>query len=411
MTTITTDSSRRNAAVSPPADLNQIRSDLLRPLPRITLRLFLTLVVILVVFYWGIVGTDARPATLAEGIPNIIDFISRLLPPEFEFVQGSERAISLAPFSVREPETLPPAQRLSRARAATPEALAAVGENQKVVTLYRGSDRRFHYTPDTVTGAVEEVPFILEQGEFIYIEEASGDPFILPEGTFFADRFAVPVGQSLVGKRYLIYDGELFVGWPVIISAIVETVQIALIGTLGAIILSIPFGLFAARNISPHISVYQFTRVLLNANRAIPELVYALIMVSAVGLGPFPGVLALMIGSVGSMGKLYAESIEAIDPQQVAAVRATGASRLQVFNYSVIPQAFPNMASYSLLLFEHNVRAATILGIVGAGGVGFIIQKYIQLFQYQRLMGAVIAIVIVVTVIDRLSDRIRKRII
>jgi phosphonate transport system permease protein len=132
--------------------------------------------------------------------------------------------------------------------------------------------------------------------------------------------------------------------------------------------------------------------------------------VAAVGLGPFGGVLALAIGSIGFMAKVYAEAIEAIDPQQVQAVRATGAGRLQTIVYAVVPQAMPMIASYSLLLFESNVRSATMLGIVGAGGIGFELQKFMSLFQYQALTGALIVIIIVVTVIDRASDRIRRSI-
>jgi phosphonate transport system permease protein len=150
--------------------------------------------------------------------------------------------------------------------------------------------------------------------------------------------------------------------------------------------------------------------MIMNMIRAVPEIIFALIFVSAVGLGPFGGVLALGVGAVGSLGKLYAESIEAIDPQQVLALRATGAKRLQVFRYSVVPQALPMMASYSLYIFEHNVRSATILGLVGAGGVGFVISKYIALFQFHRLMGALILIVFMVTLVDRISDRLRKKI-
>jgi phosphonate transport system permease protein len=198
---------------------------------------------------------------------------------------------------------------------------------------------------------------------------------------------------------------------PTVLGAIIETVQMAIIGTLLAVIMALPFGLLAARNTSPHPLVYQTTRLILNANRALPEIIYALIFVAAVGLGPFGGVLALAIGSVGSMGKVYAESIESIDPQQVLAVRATGANRLLTFIYSVLPQALPLMASYSLLLFEGNIRHASILGLVGAGGVGFLLSKYMALFQYTKLMGAMIMLIIAVTIIDRISDALRKRII
>ena len=129
-----------------------------------------------------------------------------------------------------------------------------------------------------------------------------------------------------------------------------------------------------SRNIAPP-AVYGVTRFLLNTNRAIPDIIFALVFVAAVGLGPFGGVLALAIGSIGFMAKVYAEAIEAIDPQQVLAVSATGASRAQTIVYAVAPQAMPMIASYSLLLFETNVRSATILGIVGAGGVGFVLRS------------------------------------
>jgi phosphonate transport system permease protein len=197
--------------------------------------------------------------------------------------------------------------------------------------------------------------------------------------------------------------------YPEIIDAIIETIQIAIVGTSLAIVISAPFAILAARNIS-HPVIYGLTRFLLNTNRAIPDIIFALIFVAAVGLGPFGGVLALAIGSVGFMSKVYAESIEAIDPQQVLAVRATGAGRLQTIIYAVAPQAMPMIASYSLLLFESNVRSATILGIVGAGGVGFELNKYMALFQYTHLTGALLIIILVVTVIDRVSDRIRTRI-
>lgn len=199
--------------------------------------------------------------------------------------------------------------------------------------------------------------------------------------------------------------------FPEVMLAIIETVQMALIGSLVGILLAAPFGLLAARNTSPHPWLYQGTRMVLNANRSLPEIIYALIFVAAVGLGPFGGVLALGIASIGSIGKLYAEAIESIDPQQVLAVRATGANPLLTFRYAVIPQALPVIASYSLLLFEGNIRHASILGIVGAGGIGFIIGKYMALFQYTRLMGAVILMIVTVTLIDRTSDFLRKRII
>ena len=198
---------------------------------------------------------------------------------------------------------------------------------------------------------------------------------------------------------------------PGILPYVIETLQMAIVGTLLAVVLAIPFGLLGARNTSPNATVYQGARFIMNANRAIPELIFALVFVAAVGLGPFTGVLALAIASMGSLGRLYSEAIEQIDPQQVMAVRATGAKRLHVFGFAVVPQVLPLVASYSLVYFEHNVRAATILGIVGAGGVGLALQKYIGLFEFRELMGAVIVLIVAVTIIDRFSARLRAKMI
>ncbi len=121
--------------------------------------------------------------------------------------------------------------------------------------------------------------------------------------------------------------------------------------------------------------------------------------------------MALAIGSIGFMAKVFAEAIEAIDPEQVKAIRATGANSRQIISYAVLPQAMPLVLSYALLLFESNVRSATILGLVGAGGVGFTLSKYMALFQYDKLLGALIFIVLMVTVVDRVSDSIRRRFI
>lgn len=204
---------------------------------------------------------------------------------------------------------------------------------------------------------------------------------------------------------------SLWIPVPEVLFAIIETVQMAVVGTTIGVILSIPFALLAARNTTPHTLIYHFTRFLLNSNRAVPDIIFGLIFVSAVGLGPFAGVMALAIGSIGTLSKVFAEAIESIDPQQVLAVKATGSGMVITFIYAVIPQAMPVMISYSLLYFESNVRSATILGYVGAGGVGLILNNYLGLFQYQKLLGAVILLVTTVTVLDRMSDYLRKKII
>lgn len=303
---------KQQPAVLKETAVHQLRADLLQPWPRITVRVTLLILFLVGLLSWGLNGTNVQPAELLGGIPNILDFIRRLFPPQFDMLP---LPLALPDFSI-----------------------AGI-------------------TVPTLGWPAASIPF------------------------------------------------------PEVMIAITETVQMALIGSVLGILLAAPFGLLAARNTSPHPWIYQGTRMLLNANRSLPEIVYALIFVAAVGLGPFGGVLALAIASIGSIGKLYAEAIESIDPQQVLAVRATGANPLLTFLYAVIPQALPVIASYSLLLFEGNIRHASILGIVGAGGIGFIIGKYMALFQYTRLMGAVILMILTVTLIDRISDFLRKRII
>ena len=197
---------------------------------------------------------------------------------------------------------------------------------------------------------------------------------------------------------------------PDAIGPILETVQMAIVGTLLAVVIAVPLSLLAAANVSPHPAVYQAARFVLNTGRTIPELVLALAFVAAVGLGAFPGTLALALHSVFSLSKVFAEAIEAVNPRPVEAVRGVGATAPQVITYAMIPQALPTMLSYGLLYWESNIRAATVLGLVGAGGIGFKIQIAMRLFQYRDLTTYVILLILMVTVIDRVSAYLRARI-
>lgn len=230
-----------------------------------------------------------------------------------------------------------------------------------------------------------------------------------------------PVQLNLLGVQLLdfsimrseinLFGNTLEIGWLPVVTALFETIQMAIVGTLGAVLMALPLSLLAARNTSPHPIFYNAVRLVLNFLRSIPELVYALLFVAAVGLGPFTGVLALAFGSVGSLARIFAEAIEQIDPSQVNAVKATGASGMQTFIYSVLPQAVPLMISYTIIYFEANVRHATILGLVGAGGLGFLLFKYTGTSDYDRVLGTAIVLVVAVTIIDRFSSWLRQRFI
>ena len=195
------------------------------------------------------------------------------------------------------------------------------------------------------------------------------------------------------------------------LAAMKESIQIAWIGTLIGALLSLPLGFFAAHNVSPR-PVSVAIRVLLDAIRAVPELVLLLVFfVPVAGLGPFPAALAIGIHSVGTLGKLTAEAIESIDPGPVEAARASGASSLQVQRWGVLPQVLPEVVAFWLYRFEINIRAAAVLGLVGAGGIGSLLTTNIRYGRYSDA-GMVIVVVVVTTIlIDAVSGRVRRRII
>ena len=194
-----------------------------------------------------------------------------------------------------------------------------------------------------------------------------------------------------------------------IVALLIETLQMAIVGTVLGTVLSLLVAFAAASTLSPR-WVYYPARWAMNVIRSVPDLVSALMFVSAVGLGPFAGILAMTLGSIGSIGKVFAEAMESVDPGPMTAMRAVGASQRQVIQYGVVPQAAPLLVSYTLLLFEGNVRGATILGLVGAGGIGLELTTAMRMYDYGHLSAIVICIIVLVTVIDQISAFIRRRI-
>ncbi|MES3011029.1 MAG: phosphonate ABC transporter, permease protein PhnE [Pseudomonadota bacterium] len=192
-----------------------------------------------------------------------------------------------------------------------------------------------------------------------------------------------------------------------LVTPAIETVQIAIWGTLLAVILAVPVCFLAARNISPNIAVFHFMRQVLNIARGINEIILALIFVAAVGLGPFPGVLALALHGAGMLGKFFAESIEDIDQGPIEALRSTGAGPIQIIIFGVIPQVVTAWIAVILYRFETNLRQATVLGMVGAGGIGFELVGSMKLFQYQDTATCILVIVAMVMAADYISTRLR----
>ena len=210
------------------------------------------------------------------------------------------------------------------------------------------------------------------------------------------------------------YGAELlkpdFTNWRLYVQQMWLTIQIALWGTALAVVLAVPFGLACSRNVSP-VWLQQPMRLLMNLLRSIPDLVIGTLFIVAVGLGPFAGVLALAINTGGVLAKLFSEAVESIDKGPVEGVRATGATKLQEVVWGVIPQVAPLWTSYALYRFESNSRSATVLGLIGAGGIGQVLFESLNGFQYGELAAIVVVIVVAVSLIDLLSQAMRSRLL
>jgi phosphonate transport system permease protein len=198
--------------------------------------------------------------------------------------------------------------------------------------------------------------------------------------------------------------------WRIYVDKMWLTVQMALWGTFNAMIIAVPFGLACSRNISPP-WLQQPMRFLMNALRAVPDLVIGILFMVAVGIGPLAGVMALALNTGGVLAKLFSEAVEAVDPRPVEGVRATGASRLQEIVWGVIPQVAPLWTSYGLYRFESNARSATVLGLIGAGGIGQLLFEDLQAFKFAEVSAISIVIVVAVSLIDILSQAMRRRLI
>ncbi len=201
-----------------------------------------------------------------------------------------------------------------------------------------------------------------------------------------------------------------FTHWKTYVAQMWLTIQIAIWGTALAVLIAIPFGLLASRNITPA-WIQQPVRRLMDLLRSIPDLVIGMLFIVAVGLGPFAGVMAIMINTGGVLAKLFSEAVESIDKGPVEGVRATGAAPLQEIVWGVIPQVAPLWTSYALYRFESNSRSATVLGLIGAGGIGQVLFDSLNAFNYSQASAIVIVIVVAVSLIDLLSQAIRSRLL
>jgi phosphonate transport system permease protein len=190
---------------------------------------------------------------------------------------------------------------------------------------------------------------------------------------------------------------------------LIDTLAMSIAGTAIAVFLSFPLAFLAARNTSPHPVVYYCARTLLNGLRSVPELIMGITFVAAVGFGALPGVLALGLHSVGMVGKFFAEAVEHVDEGPVEAAHATGATTLQVLYHAVLPQVLPQFAAVAIYRWEYNFRASTVIGMVGAGGIGFELMSSLRILQYNQVSAIMLVILAMVMIVDWFSGYLRRK--
>jgi phosphonate transport system permease protein len=267
-------------------------------------------------------------------------------------------------------------------------------------------------------GRVAETLFPLQIGERTEVARIEGfDPTRLPwlgrierqeSREVTLNRQTLQTEVRVEVKEYLVEPlGYL---WRVLVK-MVETLEIALWGTILAVVVSVPLALGGARNYAPHATVYALSRATVSFLRAIPEMISALFLVLAFGFGPIAGILALGFHAAGFLGKFYAEDIENAERGPQEALAAIGAGRLKVLWFGVMPQVVPQYIAYTLYILDRNVRMATIIGIVGAGGIGQELKGRYEMFNYGHVSTILLVLFVTVFALDQLSARIRARLI
>jgi phosphonate transport system permease protein len=200
-----------------------------------------------------------------------------------------------------------------------------------------------------------------------------------------------------------------FTRWHHWLRPLVDTLAMSIAGTALAVIASLPLALLAAPNTTPNAFVYRITRTVLAALRSVPEIILGILFVAAVGFGALPGVLALAFHSVGMVAKFYAEAIEHVDPKPLEAAHAAGATRFQVITHAVLPQVLPQLADITIYRWEYHFRASAVLGIVGAGGIGFELMAALRLIKYDEVAAILLTILACVIVVDGIGSTLRKK--
>jgi phosphonate transport system permease protein len=200
-----------------------------------------------------------------------------------------------------------------------------------------------------------------------------------------------------------------FERWQSWMKPLWDTLAMSIAGTALAVVLSLPLALMAAPNTTPHPVIYRLVRTLMAAMRSVPEIIFGIIFVAAVGFGALPGVLALALHSTGMVAKFYAEAIEHVDPKPIEAARASGASLGQIITHAVLPQVLPQLADITIYRWEYHFRASAVLGIVGAGGIGFELMAALRLIKYDEVSAILLTILACVVLVDSTGAALRRK--
>jgi len=370
-------------------------------------RTFLTFLVLALVLGYGWRVTQINVHDLVVNVPRIRPLVRDLLSPDV-----LERKTEVQ--TVRTPIYVPCA-------GGQAPASASAAPGQAYLTL----DKPCMEPGQTVR--VEGFNFRPSTPGFIRWIPANGAPHTLDRirtdaNGHFAITITAPDVEPASEPHHVEAEVQWGVGLPypsealvITVQRMVETVFLALMATFFATIVAVPLSFLAARNVMPRNPVgtfiYYVMRTVFNALRSIEPLILAIVFAVWVGIGPFAGVLALAVHSIAAVGKLYSEAIEDIDPGPIEAITATGANPLQVIVYGMIPQVIPPFISFTIYRWDMNVRSSTIIGMVGGGGIGFILTQWINLFRYRQAGTAVWAIAIVVAIMDYASAKVRERVL
>jgi phosphonate transport system permease protein len=365
-------------------------------------RFYLAVALTLLAYGYGWQVTQIRLGELWRGAHLIRPFLSALAVPDVltreQYIQRATAAFYFGGETPPPPGPGPGGPRLGLSRAA-----GAIGDRVVVSGEGFAPNRSGALWWENQIGQRQQIGALTTDGQGRFTQA-----FIAPDvqGTHNV------VSAEVVKGAGPLRPSQTFL---TVLDRMVETVFLALMGTTMGVLFAVPLSFLGARNLTAHIpgggALYWLTRAVFNLTRSIEALVLAIIFTVWVGLGPFAGVLALGVHSIASLGKLYSEAIESIDTGPIEAIMATGASGLQIVRYAVVPQIVPQFIAFTIYRWDINVRFSTVIGFVGGGGIGFVLQQYINLLQWRQAATALWMIALVVALLDYGSAVVRQRIL